>query len=309
MFNPNYSLFVASGGEGGTTFQPNPLSEAVYGLDGPLGARAWFQFVGRILGKAVADGCLIDAHFTRSFYKHLLGAPLSYEDIEAVDPDYHKNLRWMLEHDIAGVLDLTFAEETDFFGRRQVAELVPGGAAIKVTDANKRVYVDLVARHRMTNAIRPQIDAFLRGFWDVVPRHLAALFNDHELELMIAGLPEIDVADMRAHAEYHGGYSAASAPVRWFWEVAAELDRQDLALLVQFITGTSKVPLEGFGALAGVHGPQRLQVHRAYGPTDRLPQAHTCFNQLDLPEYESREQLRERLLVAIREGAEGFAFA
>jgi hypothetical protein len=80
MFNPNYSLFVASGGEGGTTFQPNPLSEAVYGLDGPLGARAWFQFVGRILGKAVADGCLIDAHFTRSFYKHMLGMAVTFQD-------------------------------------------------------------------------------------------------------------------------------------------------------------------------------------------------------------------------------------
>lgn len=74
------------------------------------------------------------------------------------------------------------------------------------------------------------------------------------------------------------------------------------------LPGTSKVPLEGFKALQGVSGPQKFQIHKAYGPTNRLPSAHTCFNQLDLIEYESKEQLRERLLLALQEGSEGFGF-
>lgn len=57
-----------------------------------------------------------------------------------------------------------------------------------------------------------------------------------------------------------------------------------------------------------MNGPQRFQIHRAHGGSDRLPSAHTCFNQLDLPEYTSREQLKERLLLAIREGHDGFGF-
>lgn len=69
------------------------------------------------------------------------------------------------------------------------------------------------------------------------------------------------------------------------------------------------MPLEGFKALQGVNGPQKFQIHKAYGPPTRIPQAHTCFNQLDLNEYETKEQLRERLLLAIREGSEGFGFA
>ena len=73
--------------------------------------------------------------------------------------------------------------------------------------------------------------------------------------------------------------------------------------------GTSKVPLEGFRALQGIGGPQRFQIHKAYGPPDRLPSAHTCFNQLDLPEAGGREQLEERLKLAIREGHAGFGFA
>lgn len=77
---------------------------------------------------------------------------------------------------------------------------------------------------------------------------LIKLFNDHELELLISGLPEIDVDDLRANTEY-SGYTAASPVIQWFWEVVRSLEKQDLALLVQFVTGTSKVPLEGFKAL------------------------------------------------------------
>ena len=92
------------------------------------------------------------------------------QDIEAVDPDFYKNLRWMLENDIADVLDLTFTEETDYFGRKELVELKPEGANLRVTDANKREYVNLVAQHRMTTVIKGQINAFLAGFWDLVPK-------------------------------------------------------------------------------------------------------------------------------------------
>ena len=158
MFNPAFSLFEAVP-EGGAAFQPNPnsvvQSDAARGTD----HLDFFKFVGRVVGKALHAGQAIDAHFTRSFYKHMLGAALRYEDIEAVDPAFFKNLRWMLDHDITDVLDLTFAEEADFFGRRSVVELAPGGAGVKVTNDNKREYVDLVAAHRMTTAIRPQVRA------------------------------------------------------------------------------------------------------------------------------------------------------
>lgn len=160
----------------------------------------------------------------------------------------------------------------------------------------------------MTGSIKQQIRAFLDGFWELVPRDLLAVFNDHELELLISGLPDIDVADLRANTEYQG-YTAGSPVIRWFWQVVEAMDKEDRALLLQFVTGTSKVPLEGFRALQGISGPQRFQIHKAYGPPDRLPSAHTCFNQLDLPEASSAEQLEERLKLAIREAHTGFGFA
>ena len=169
MFNPDYSLFVASGGEGGTTFQPNPLSEAVYGLDGPMGARAWFQFVGRILGKAVADGCLIDAHFTRSFYKHMLGMAVTFQDdMQPHDPELHRNLQLMLASPLAelglddGALDFTLSVEHER-GQYRDEPLLPRGAELHVTDANKYDYVQLVTNYKLTRSIRPMVNAFLKG--------------------------------------------------------------------------------------------------------------------------------------------------
>ncbi|KAI3685937.1 hypothetical protein L1987_79606 [Smallanthus sonchifolius] len=306
VFDKGALLFTTVGNE--STFQPNPNS--VFQTE----HLSYFKFVGRVVGKALFDGQLLDVHFTRSFYKHMLGAKVTYHDIEAIDPGYFKNLKWMLENDISDILDLTFSIDADeekliLFEKAEVTdyELIPGGRNIRVTEENKREYVDLIAEHRLTTAIRPQINAFLEGFNELIPRDNISIFNDKELELLISGLPDIDLDDMRANTEY-SGYSAASPVIHWFWEVAQGLSKEDKARLLQFVTGTSKVPLEGFSALQGISGSQKFQIHKAYGSADRLPCAHTCFNQLDLPEYPSKEHLEERLLLAIHEANEGFGF-
>ncbi|CDP00938.1 unnamed protein product [Coffea canephora] len=306
IFDKGALLFTTVGNE--STFQPNPNS--VYQTE----HLSYFKFVGRVVGKALFDGQLLDVHFTRSFYKHILGVKVTYHDIEAIDPDYFKNLKWLLENDISDIIDLTFSIDADeekliLYERTEVTdyELIPGGRNIRVTEENKHQYVDLVAEHRLNTAIRPQINAFLEGFNELIPRDLISIFHDKELELLISGLPDIDLDDLRANTEY-SGYSAASPVIQWFWEVVQGFSKEDKARLLQFVTGTSKVPLEGFSALQGISGSQKFQIHKAYGSPDHLPSAHTCFNQLDLPEYPSKQHLEERLLLAIHEANEGFGF-
>ncbi|GJY99025.1 retrovirus-related pol polyprotein LINE-1 [Tanacetum coccineum] len=291
-------------------------------------------------GKALFDGQLLDVYFTRSFYKHILGVKVKYHDIEAVDSGYYKNLKWLLEvsmfNDVIDTFIIllwfsnttvslyirmmlatywtTFSMDADeekqiLYEKSEVTdhELKPGGRNTRVTEETKHEYVDLVAEHILTNAIRPQINSFLEGFNELIPRDLISIFNDKELELLISGLPEIDLDDLKVNTEYTG-YTVGTNVVIWFWEVVKAFNKEDRARLLQFVTGTSKVPLEGFKALQGISGPQRFQIHKAYGAPERLPSAHTCFNQLDLPEYTSKEQLQERLLLAIHEANEGFGF-
>ncbi|XP_074367519.1 E3 ubiquitin-protein ligase UPL1-like isoform X2 [Apium graveolens] len=306
IFDKGALLFTTGGNN--ATFQPNPNS--VYQTE----HLSYFKFVGRVVAKALYDGQLLDVYFTRSFYKHILGVKVTYHDIEAVDPDYYKNLKWMLENDVSEIPDLTFSMDADeekhiLYEKTEVTEyeLKPGGGNIRVTEETKHEYVDLVAEHILTNAIRPQINSFLEGFNELIPRELISIFNDKELELLISGLPEIELDDLKTNTEYTG-YTVASNVVQWFWEVVKTFNKEDTARFLQFVTGTSKVPLEGFKALQGISGPQKFQIHKAYGAPERLPSAHTCFNQLDLPEYASKDQLQERLLLAIHEASEGFGF-
>ncbi|KAJ1976936.1 E3 ubiquitin-protein ligase tom1 [Dimargaris xerosporica] len=301
MFNPDYALFKTSAVDK-VTYQPNPASWV--NPDHLM----YFKFVGRIIGKAIFDGRLLDCYFTRSFYKHMLGRSVDYRDMEAIDPEYYKSLVWMLEHDITDVFDLTFSLEVEEFGKESTVELKPGGSEIPVTEENKHEYVRLVCEQRLTRSIKDQIDHFLTGFHDVIPRDLVQIFNEQELELLISGLPDIDIDDWKNNTEYRG-YTMSSLQIRWFWRGVRSFDQEERAKLLQFVTGTSKVPLQGFSALQGSTGIQKFQVHKDFSATSRLPSAHTCFNQLDLPEYETYEQLRSQLLLAINECSTGFSLA
>ncbi|KAF9976767.1 hypothetical protein BGZ73_007902 [Actinomortierella ambigua] len=301
MFNPDYALFKTSAADK-LTYQPNRASWV------NPDHLSFFKFVGRVIGKAIYDGRLLDAYFTRSFYKHILGRPVDYRDVEAIDPEYYKSLVWMLENDITDIVDETFSVETDDFGNTKVVDLKPNGRNIPVTEENKHEYVKLITEQKLTLAIKDQIHSFLQGFHEIIPAQLISIFNEQELELLISGLPDIDIDEWKNNAEYHN-YSSSSPAIQWFWRAVRSFDQTERAKLLQFVTGTSKVPLGGFSQLQGISGIQRFQIHKDFASNKRLPSAHTCFNQLDLPEYDSYEELRAQLLTAISECSTGFAFA
>ncbi|KAL8688982.1 MAG: hypothetical protein Q9218_005238 [Villophora microphyllina] len=301
MFNPDYALFVPVASDR-TTFHPNKLSKI---NDEHL---EFFKFIGRIIGKAMYEGRALDCHFSRAVYKRILGKTVSIKDMETLDLDYYRSLLWMLENDVTEIITETFSVETDDFGVIEVVDLIENGRNIAVTEENKHEYVQLVVEYRLTGSVKNQLEQFLRGFHDIVPPELIAIFNEQELELLISGLPDIDVDDWKNNTEYHN-YSASSSQIQWFWRAVRSFDKEERAKLLQFVTGTSKVPLNGFGQLEGMNGFSRFNIHRDYGNKDRLPSSHTCFNQLDLPEYDSYEQLRQQVYTAMTAGSEYFGFA
>ncbi|EED24438.1 ubiquitin-protein ligase (Tom1), putative [Talaromyces stipitatus ATCC 10500] len=301
MFNPNYALFIPVASDR-TTFHPNRLS----GVN--TEHLMFFKFIGRIIGKALYEGRVLDCHFSRAVYKSILGKSVSIKDMETLDLDYYKSLLWMLENDITDIITETFAIETDDFGETQVIDLIPNGRNIPVTQENKEEYVQRVVEYKLVGSVKEQLENFLKGFHDIIQPDLISIFNEQELELLISGLPEIDVDDWKNNTEYHN-YSASSQQIQWFWRAVRSFDKEERAKLLQFVTGTSKVPLNGFKELEGMNGFSRFNIHRDYGNKDRLPSSHTCFNQLDLPEYESYEDLRSRLYKAMTAGGDYFGFA
>lgn len=133
----------------------------------------------------------MDAFFTRAFYKHMNGTPLSYEDMEDNDPEYYKNLKWILENDVTD-FNLVFSYQADNFGKLEERELKEGGSKMPVTNENKKEYVQLVCYDKMARTIKDQIEAFLEGLHDLIPKDLLVIFDHKELELLLSGLPEIN---------------------------------------------------------------------------------------------------------------------
>ncbi|KAJ6221143.1 hypothetical protein RDWZM_006955 [Blomia tropicalis] len=301
MLNPYYGLFQYTRDDI-YTLQINPDSSI------NPDHLSYFHFVGRVIGIAVFHGHYIDGGFTLPFYKMLLNKPITLDDIESVDPDLYRSLRWMLDNDIASVEDITFTVNHDSFGQIQVKELKPNGKDIAVTEDNKKEYVQLYVNFRFTHGIEQQFRALQKGFCELIPQHLLCQFDEKELELVIGGLGKIDLNDWKQHTRLKHCNPDASV-VQWFWRAVESFSEERRARLLQFVTGSSRVPLQGFKALqgsTGAAGPRLFTIHQIDADTNNLPKAHTCFNRIDIPSYESYEKLLEKLTQAIEETC-GFA--
>ncbi|XP_037819070.1 E3 ubiquitin-protein ligase Smurf1 [Lucilia sericata] len=302
MLNPQYGLFQYSRDDH-YTLQINPDS----GVNPDH--LSYFHFVGRILGIAVFHGHCLDGGFTTPFYKQLLNKPITLSDIEGVDPELHRSLTWMLENNITNVIESTFSVENNSFGALVVHELKPSGASIPVTEDNKREYVKLYVNYRFMRGIEQQFLALQKGFCELIPSHLLRPFDERELELVIGGISSIDVNDWRNNTRLKH-CTPETQQVIWFWQVVESYSSEMRARLLQFVTGSSRVPLQGFRALqgsTGAVGPRLFTIHLTQDvPTQNLPKAHTCFNRIDLPPYDSYQLLYDKLTQAVEETC-GFA--
>ncbi|XP_060805532.1 E3 ubiquitin-protein ligase Nedd-4 isoform X2 [Amyelois transitella] len=298
MFNPYYGLFEYSAMDN-YTLQINPNSGVCNEEH-----LSYFKFIGRVAGMAVYHGKLLDAFFIRPFYKMMLNKTIDLKDMESVDLEYYNSLMWIREND-PSELELTFSVDEEQFGKTIQRELKPGGANIPVDDENKDEYIKLVIQWRFVSRVQEQMSAFLEGFGALVPLNLLKIFDEHELELLLCGIQHIDVRDWRANTLYKGDYHANHIVVMWFWRVVLSFSNEMRSRLLQFVTGTSRVPMNGFKELYGSNGPQLFTIEK-WGAPENYPRAHTCFNRIDLPPYESYQQLREKLIKAI-EGSVGFA--
>ncbi|XP_041422031.1 E3 ubiquitin-protein ligase HECW1 isoform X1 [Xenopus laevis] len=293
LFNPYYGLFEYSANDT-YTVQISPMSAFV---ENHL---EWFRFSGRILGLALIHQYLLDAFFTRPFYKALLRLPCDLSDLEYLDEEFHQSLQWMKDNDITEILDLTFTVNEEVFGQVTERELKSGGANIQVSEKNKKEYIEKMVKWRVERGVVQQTEALVRGFYEVVDSRLVSVYDARELELVIAGTAEIDLNDWRNNTEYRGGYHDGHIVIRWFWAAVERFNNEQRLRLLQFVTGTSSVPYEGFAALRGSNGLRRFCIEK-WGKITSLPRAHTCFNRLDLPPYPSYSMLNEKLLIAVEE--------
>lgn len=304
FLEPRHGLFepVASGGGLYAIPLHSPANQRAMSTE----MQQSYRLCGALLGLALRHGVQFDLGLAPHIVKGLLGQEPELDDLSACDQGLHQGLVWLREHRAAD-LDAVFTVDLE----GEEVELVPGGKTKVVTDSNKKAYIDGVTRLKLHEAIAIPMGHLRKGLHETCHAEAMTLFAPADIVLLLSGLPSIDLEDWQRHTVYTGpGVSPEMELIVWFWGVVAAMGHEERARLLQFATGSSRVPPGGFKHLRGYHGPQRFTI--AVQPGSKrgaLPTASTCFNLLKLPAAPTKQALDDAIHIALRHGAEGFSFA
>lgn len=259
----------------------------------------YFRFIGQFVALALIDNYQIDAHFTSSFCKQILHLKPSLNDLEDVDENLYIDLLRILNNDVSS-LDIPFSVEyQEDDGVTKTVLLKEKGNEVKLTNENKKEYVNLRTNLSLVRSIEKQVQAFCDGFDSFISPDELNIFTSNELNLLICGIPKIDVVDLKNNTVYESPYTENSDVVKFFFSAISKWKNYDLIKLVMFITGSSKIGNGGFKEFCERTG-NPIKIQKA-GEKVSMPQSHSCMNTLYLPQYHSEEELNEKLLFAIEQ--------
>ena len=278
-----------------------------------------YEFLGRVVGKCLYEGILVDIGFAGFFLlkwaaSGASGSESGYRaninDLRDLDESLYQGLLKLKNYPgnvEAFSLDFTITDNVSFPGapaRTITRELMPNGSNIPVTNENRPLYVSYVARHRLQVQPYQQTQAFLKGLGQIIKPSWLSMFNQSELQTLIGGdASEIDVEDLRGNTSYGGVYQIGDdglehPTIQLFWKVMKELDDSDRRKVLKYVTSTPRAPLLGFSQLNPL-----FSIRDAGDDEERLPSTSTCVNLLKLPRYSTASTLRQKLLYAVNSGA------
>lgn len=283
LFNPNYGMFEY---DNDTNYHWFNSLTFVSNMD--------YELVGKILGIAIYNKVILDLHFPRVIYKKLLNKKIDFRDLKETFPEIGNSLERLLKYDgdVENDFGLDFTIQEDFFGEIRTIELKEGGSEIMVNADNRREYVNLYVDYKLNKSIAGQFRFFKEGFYKLCDGVVLRELIPEELELIICGSQELNFEELKRTTKYAEGYNRETPIIRGFWEIVEGLCLEDKKKLLFFISGSDRVPVEGLSAL-------NITITRNGADSDRLPTSQTCYNQLLLPEYSSKEKLEKLLIIAI----------
>ena len=240
-------------------------------------------------------------------YEQLLGTPLDITHLAKLEPALAKSLRWMLKNDISNIIFETFSvdvekpsDDPDAAAVMETLDLKMNGRNIDVTEKNKAEYVNLIVGWRCQHAVAEPLGAIKEGLHSIVSEELLRTFTYDELQLVLCGRPSIDLVEIRHSTIYENGLSEGQPVIKWFWAMLKDMTPEECSLFLTFVTGAPRIPLDGLDPSLKITGNN--------APAESLPRSHTCFNQIELPDYTSANQMELKVRLAITE-SKGFAFS
>ncbi|CAB3382980.1 Hypothetical predicted protein [Cloeon dipterum] len=275
-----------------------------------------YHLIGVLMGLAVYNSTILDLHFPAVCYRKLLSPPIppppgdesvllgvvqqpTIEDLAEIMPDVAKGLSELLSYEgnVQEDMCMFFEVSLEEYGSVRTWPLRPNGDKVHVTNENREEFVALYLDWVLNASIYRQFRAFYLGFHSVCASNALILLRPEEVELLVCGSPTVDLAELRKVTEYDG-FRPDDSIISNLWDVLESLNQDLQRKFLLFVTGSDRVPVGGTGEMT-------LKVTRSSGSIEDLPEAHTCFNQLVLPAYQSKSQLSKKLTIAIS-NAEGF---
>ncbi|DBA02455.1 TPA: LOW QUALITY PROTEIN: hypothetical protein N0F65_008669 [Lagenidium giganteum] len=267
---------------------------------------SYFFAAGRLVGRALLEGAVWGFHFATPLLKIILGIPVTFEDLESLDPEVYRSMLWIKHNSNVDVLGLAFIVTEQRGDEMVTIELIPDGENIAVTDENKLQYLERKFQYMVFERVSDQLYVFLKGIYEVMPPHLLMLFDHEEFNYLMCGTQEIDVDDWQQHSINSLNLNGTRV-LRWFWEVVHEMPNEYKRRLLQFATGSSRVPLAGFKGLTSYDG--RLCPFTIKGisyNTSQYIRSHACFNRIDLPLYRTKKEFKTVLYATLDTDLTGF---
>ncbi|XP_076666112.1 HECT and RLD domain containing E3 ubiquitin ligase 4 isoform X2 [Andrena cerasifolii] len=260
-----------------------------------------YFLIGILCGLLIYNFIIIDLPFPLALYKKLLHEPVGLIDIKEMSPVHARSLQSILDYeesDFEEVFSLTFEVVREAFGEKRIYELIPGGSKVSVTLKNKKQFVDLYVEYILNKSVEFHFQEFHKGFHKVCGGRVLELFHSHELMAVVVGNEDYDWDELQKNAMYKAGYTINDPTIVLFWQVFRELTLEEKKKFLLFLTGSDRIPIQGMKAIRITMQPMADE--------RSLPVAHTCFNLLDIPRYQTRERLRYKLLQAIQQ-TQGFS--
>lgn len=269
----------------------------------------FFKTLGILVFLAVYNSIILPIRFPQLLYKKLSHKPLTLDDYEEIDEELVKSLKYlrvMKENgeDISK-LETTFSITRDNFGAILEIPLCEGGENKTVTNDNVEEYIDLYADWLMNKSIESQFRSFENGFNIITVRPekndnvklIYKIFNFDELDILVSGEEIINWEQLKVNSQYIDGYTENSQEIKWFWEIFDEMTEAQKKNFFRFSTGSDRAPVGGLDLF-------HLKIQKTFDST-KLPVAHTCMNIFSLPNYSTKEDMKQKVLIAI-ENTEGF---
>jgi E3 ubiquitin-protein ligase HERC4 len=253
-----------------------------------------FHMIGIMCGLTIYNSVAIDLHFPLAMYKKLLKKPVTRDDLVELRPELCKGLESLLNSDDVNFEDsysLTFQ-----WPPTGGTELCAGGADISVNQDNKNEYMDLVVDHLLNKSVKAQFDAFSEGFHQICGGKIMDSFRPEELGSLLEGNEEYDFLELEKNTSYAGVYYKRHETIILFWEVFHEMSLADKKKFLLFLTGSDRIPITGM---------KNIKITIVPSIVGYLPTSLTCYKQLLLPPYTTKEELKSDLLTAIQY-TEGF---